>query len=81
MHGKRRRRSPLKNDYELRDLTKEEHETFKGGKSMVITGVKPKLLDAITTVKSAYELSKDVASSTISSKKNEAKTGFTGRKI
>jgi hypothetical protein len=78
MHGKRRRRSPLKDDPQAtRPLTGDEKKRLEGNIGSAPSSGKA----AVEIGKKAFEIGDKVADATIESKEKEAKTGFTGRKI
>ena len=78
MHGKRRRRSPLRSDQlATRPLTDDEKKKLEGNIGSAPSSGKA----AVVIGKTALEIGSKVADATIESKKEEAKHGFTSRKI
>ena len=74
MHGKRRRRSPLRNEQlATRPLTDDEKKKLEGN-----MGTAPNRAGSLSK---ALKVGDEIADATIESKKEEAKHGVTGRKI
>ena len=74
MHGRRRRKSPLRNETpETRPLTDDEKKKLEGN-----MGAAPNRAGSLSKT---LEIGSEVADATIESKKEEAKHGVTGRKV